>query len=235
MVAQYLKNSRHSFLTAEQERTATPDELVEHNLALVIHVAKGYVNRGHEMADLIAVGNLGLLDAAQRFDAGRGNRFATMAVPWIKQAITRALRSAADPIRVPEYQHTLLRRIRRARRHIEQTEGRTPTLAELAEVTGVDPGLLQDLLPTSCPIHSDPDDQDAPCLADSLAAPERPVMAPELSRVLKAALGLLDERSRTIVVRVANGETLESIGQSLGISKQRVSQIKEQAYRQLRA
>src|SRR5205823_5901289 len=134
----YLRQIGESvLLSAEQERDLAQriaagdrpalQQLVRANLRLVVNVARSYANRGLELADLIGEGNLGLIRAAEGFDAAMQTRFSTYAVYWIKQSIRRALCQTSRPIRLPVYMHHLLAGWRRARAALEEELGRPPT------------------------------------------------------------------------------------------------------------
>jgi len=120
------------------EKVQTGDEeakekLVEHNLRLVVDVAKRYKNLGLAYADLIQAGNIGLLKAVDKFDPDRGNKFSTYAYWWIRQSILKALNKHSRTVRVPSYVNTLKRKIGRVTRDFKKKEGEEPTVQELAE------------------------------------------------------------------------------------------------------
>lgn len=113
------------------------NRLVSANLRLVISIAKKFMNRGMDLEDLIQEGNLGLLQAAAKFDGSRGVRFSTYATWWIRQSITRALSNKARLIRVPVHAHEIMSKLRKIAKPYYQSHGRPPSIDELAEVSGV--------------------------------------------------------------------------------------------------
>src|SRR6185369_16251478 len=121
----------------ENENLDARNKLVEHNLQLVIRIAKRYRGLGMDFADLIQEGNLGLMTAADRYDASRGTAFSTCAEQWIRQAIRRALTNKAHTIRLPSHMMEMVQTLERCRKQLIETLGRDPTLEELSEKLGL--------------------------------------------------------------------------------------------------
>src|SRR3712207_2099980 len=140
----YLSRARrHRLLSCEEEAAlsariqegdeAAWEEFVRHNLRLVVSIARSYVGRGLEFADLIQEGNLGLMRAARGFDAAFGTKFSTYATWWIRQSISRAISNKANLIRLPVHAADEERAVNGARNHLHSATGREPTVEELAD------------------------------------------------------------------------------------------------------
>ena len=223
------------------------DKLVRSNLRFVVSVSKKYRNQGVPLPDLINEGNLGLIRAAHRFDETRGIRFVTYAVWWIRQAILQALAEQSRIVRVPLNRAGVIRRIARCRATLVQELGREPTASEIAERAGL--GVAE--VEQTVAIASSHLSLDAPafpgedrCLLDSLAdhhspGPEEEMFERELTESLDAALATLEEREAK-VLRLYFGLggqaplSLEEIGKGMGITRERVRQIKEKSLDRLR-
>src|SRR5215213_10078102 len=143
VIRPYLSRAwRHRILSREEEAELSAriregdetawEELVQCNLRLVVSIARGYIGRGLDFADLIQEGNLGLMRAARGFDAAFGNKFSTYATWWIKQSIGRALSNKASLIRVPIHAANQERSLKAARSHLQSTTGREPSIEELS-------------------------------------------------------------------------------------------------------
>jgi len=259
LIALYLQEiSRVKLLTAEEEqelarRVQAGDadaerRLTEANLRLVVKIARRYLHRGLSLLDLIEEGNVGLLHAVRKFQAGRGTRFSTYATWWIRQAVVRALANQARTIRLPVHVELLLSQYLKQRNVLTQQLGRTPTIAEVAEIMKRPAAELEQL--ESLRQHPVSLDKPSPnegkgTLGDSV---EDPSAAPgaSMAAVLRARADLasvlqdLPDRERTVVtLRFGlEGEepmTLERIGGRLGLTRERVRQIEAAALKQLRA
>ena len=258
LVGLYLQDiGRFRLLTADEEQelgrrvqagdTEAERRLVEANLRLVVRIARRYTNRGLSLLDLIEEGNVGLLHAARKFRPDRGARFATYATWWIRQAIVRALANQARTIRLPVHVGLLLTQYAKARIALTQELGRPPELAEVAQRMG---RTLEEIEDLEAVRQQQPLSLDAPAgqqgkgsLQDVLrdpSGPGEPALASAMRRRgdLASVLQDLPDNERTVVtLRFGLGGeapmTLETIGQRLGVSRERIRQIEAAALRRL--
>ena len=248
---QYLSEIRaFPRLTAEQERElamlcAAGDEeairkMVNSNLRLVVLVAREYAGRGVPLMDLIQEGSIGLLTAARKFDYTLDFRFSTYATKWIRQGITRCLASHGL-IRVPPYTADKVKKIQTVRRELLQKNGAEPTPRELAEACDLPEQKLQQILQFVPDIYSldapfSGEDGSLSLLLEDLHAPQpyEELIRRELLQTMDSLMSDLNERQRT-VLRLHFGMedgtcySLEQIGETLGVSKERARQIERQA------
>jgi RNA polymerase primary sigma factor len=218
------------------------DRMVRANLRLVVNIARGYTGKGLSLQDLIEEGNLGLLRAVEGFDPAVGTRFSTYASYWIKQSIKRALINSAKTIRIPAYMVELLSKWRRANARLTEELGRTPTPEEIARVLGLPRKKLPIIKKAIRIYNSTPqtDQTDAGWSLGEMIMDER-MKTPEdelvehdvLTHVLEM-LETMDSREAT-VLRMRFGlndtepHTLKEIGNSLGLTRERVRQIETEA------
>ena len=222
-------------------------ELVTRNLRFVISVAKKYQNRGMALTDLIGEGNVGLMTAAKKFDPDQGVKFISYAVWWIRQSILAALARHGRTVRVPLNRTTDLSRIIRASETLRQELRREPTPEEIGNVTGLAVDVVQSLAALNtaevrldAPLDPDGDRT----LIDRFAASEgvdteAEVMDRFLSEEIELALATLPPRDSR-VLRLYFGldggreHTLEEIGQMLGVTRERVRQLRDRALKRLK-
>jgi len=250
------KKLQHGQLSAEERNTleqiiadgqAARDELVLHNVRLVVSLARAYQGRGLPLADLIQEGNLGLLQAAEHFDAERGFHFSTYAVWWIRQAILRALANKARLIRLPVNVMDEVRHVRRTADSLAHEPDEAAGAAELAERTGLSPERVQHLLNIMRPpleLDYVTGADDAAEFGQFIADPDAVLPEAESERTLLAAdlesalTHLPDREARILRLHygLADGVThsLSEIARFLNLSRERVRQLHAQALETLR-
>jgi RNA polymerase primary sigma factor len=224
------------------------DQLVKANLRFVVSIAKQYANQGLSLEDLINDGNLGLIKAAHRFDEKRGFKFISYAVWWIRQAMLQSLAEHSRIVRLPLNRAGTLYKIGKASRQLDQELGRTPNAMEIAKRLKISESEVKDTMHIANTHVSldDPysSDQDDNALVDYLMdenaeMPDERAYDHALSEDMEKALNTLSEREQTILSLYfgLNGEdplTLEEIGKELGLTRERIRQIKEKAIQRLR-
>jgi RNA polymerase primary sigma factor len=256
---QYLKEiSAYPLLSREEEvelaasiRTGNEealDKLVRSNLRFVVSVAKKYQNQGVALGDLINEGNLGLIRAAHKFDETKGIKFISYAVWWIRQAILQALAEQSRIVRVPLNRAGALHRIGRRSSTLLQELGREPTVEELADELDLSEDEVQRTLAISqthlsldAPLTPGEDNRLLDYLPDQFSAgPDDETYERALASTVEEALGTLKDREARVLrlyFGLEDGHdpmTLEEIGALLGITRERVRQIKEKALVRLR-
>lgn len=254
----YFKDvSRQPMISQEEEieltkkikegNEAAVKKLVEANLRFVISVAKQYQNKGLALVDLIQEGNIGLIEAARKFDETRGFRFISYAVWWIRQAIIKALSDQCRTIRIPANQVVCMNKINKVIEQFEQQHGRKPSIGELEELTDIDHDticLTMSAMNRSVSLESPIKDEDASCLLDIIpndgaVSTDAEVAKNDLSKEIERILSKLSYRDRDIL-RMSfgigmNPMTNEEIARRFGIGSERVRQIQHSAINYLRA
>ncbi len=231
---------------AHERMTNEKNRFIEHNLKLVVAIAKDYRNLGLSFPDLIQEGNLGLIRAVEKFDHRRGFKFSTYAVWWIRQALVRAIQNHSRTIRLPSHVHDRLQRSQRVRAELTGKLGRDPTAAELAPELGTDTGAIEalDLLSREAISLESSVAGTEKRLEDFVAdpfsqAPDHGLDGERMRSGVGFLIGALTAREQ-LILRLRYGlgreeeHTLEQIGQSLGLSRERVRQLEARALKKLR-
>ena len=255
---QYLREiSRYPLLDREEEKRlareirrgqeAALDKLVRSNLRFVVMVSKKYQNQGVPLSDLINEGNLGLIKAARKFDETKGIKFISYAVWWIRQAILQALAEQGRIVRVPLNRAGTMYRIGKRKAKLVQELGREPTVAEIAEGLDLSREEVEKTLAISrahlsldAPVAPGEDSRLLDYLPDRVSPrPDEEMIEKALTEALEAALLTLRPREATVLRQYfglddAAPKSLEEIGAGLGVTRERVRQIKEQALKRLR-
>jgi RNA polymerase primary sigma factor len=241
-----LKVLLQEFYQGWKELEKAKTEMVLSNLRLVVDLAKHYNGRGLSLLDLVQEGNIGLMKAAERFDYRRGFKFSTYATWWIRQGITRALADQSRTIRIPVHMTENYQRVYKATRQLSQRLGRPPSLEEVAgsvrttsERVGQTIQAFQEVISLEHPVG----DGEA-LLGDFIPDRETPTADSqfgriEITRQVARALGSLSPREEAVIrlrFGIGQGEpmTLEEVGRTLGVTRERIRQIEAKALMKLR-
>jgi RNA polymerase primary sigma factor len=242
-----LWSEEQSLREVEQDGERAQEHLIRANARLVISVAKKYIGRGVPFLDLIQEGNIGLIRATNKFEYQRGHKFSTYATWWIRQAVSRAVADQGRTIRVPVHMGDQLNRMRRVQLKLLQELGRDPKIEELAEGMETTPEKVENLLEISrrpvsleTPIDDEGDSTFGDFVEDTNSpAPAEEVTTHLLQEQLQQALDKLPPREAQILrlrYGLADGRvyTLEEVGQTIGVTRERVRQLEAQALNRLR-
>ncbi len=255
---QYIRDiGRYPRLTPEEEkqlaiRCASGDReaiklMVASNLQLVVSVAREYSGRGVPVLDLIQEGSIGLLAAARKFEPERNLRFSTYATKWIRQGVVRCVMDHSGLIRIPHYTAEKMYKVFRIRAELLQKNEIEPTAEQIAEIAQMDGEKVRELLslyPKTYSLDNPVGEQDAvdlQAVIEDLQAPqpEEELVRRELKNTVEAMLSKLSRRQQQVIrlyYGMDNGTpcSMETIGQQLGISKERVRQIRQQAVEKMK-
>jgi RNA polymerase primary sigma factor len=223
------------------------EKLTKANLRFVVSVAKQYQNQGLSLQDLINEGNIGLIKAAQKFDETRGFKFISYAVWWIRQSILQALAEQSRIVRLPLNQVGSVNKINKVLSKFEQENERRPSVAELAEELNIEEDKISEVMRVSgrqVSVDAPFQDGEENCLLDVLTNEDAPhtdspmdkeSLCSELDNILSAVLK--DREKKVIVMSFGIGcheKSLEEIGDQLGLTRERVRQIKEKSLRKIK-
>jgi len=245
--AEELKESVKTFNRGQIKTEIAKTELIEANLRLVVSIAKKYTNRGLQFLDLIQEGNIGLMKAVDKFEYRRGYKFSTYATWWIRQAITRAIADQARTIRIPVHMIETINKLIRVSRQLVQEFGREPTTEELAERMEMSldkvrkiQKIAKEPISLETPIGEEEDSHLGDFIEDKNAvSPVDSAVRYDLQRQIDTILAGLTPREELVLrKRFGIGQeqehTLEEVGQSFDVTRERIRQIEAKALRKLR-
>ncbi len=245
--AEELQHTLDTIVIGEQQAEQAKKELIEANLRLVVSIAKKYTNRGLQFLDLIQEGNIGLMKAVDKFEYKRGYKFSTYATWWIRQAITRAIADQARTIRIPVHMIETINKLIRTSRALVQELGREPTSEEIAKRMDIPVSkvrkvlkIAQEPISLETPIGEEEDSHLGDFIEDrNVVSPAEAIINLNLREQTDALLKTLTPREeRVIKMRFGIGDgsehTLEEVGQSFAVTRERIRQIEAKALRKLR-